>query len=119
MELEYPANVSESWAETIFVVLILVGFFIALLLNSALLSYIVITLSGLLAGRFFYKRRTAQPIFPFILVIVGFLFGFMIGGSLQANPIIIAVLFTVTAVASYILHQKGYLEYFKTAGFIR
>ena len=70
--------VLESWAETFFIILILVGFFVALLINSPILSYMVIILSGLLAGRFFYKRRFSEPIFPFILIIIGFLLGFML-----------------------------------------
>lgn len=112
-------TVSESWAEAIFVILILVGFFLALLLHSGILSYAVIIMGGFLAGRFFYKRRIAQPIFPFILIIIGFLIGFMLGGSLWANPFAVIILFIAATIGSYILHQKGYLEYFKTAGFIK
>lgn len=111
-------TISESWAEAFTVVLLLIGFFVALLLNSALLSYLVITLSGLLAGRFFFQRRIAQPIFPFIMIIIGFLLGFLLG-SLWANKIIVMLLFVVSALVSYYLHKMGYLDYFKTAGFIR
>ena len=108
----------EHWAETFFIVLVLIGFFIALLINSAVLSYIVIILAGLLAGRFFCKRRVTEPIFPFILIIIGFLLGFMLG-AVRANKTAIVLLFVAATVGSYLLHKKGYLEYFKTAGFIK
>ncbi len=110
--------ISESWAETFAVVLLLIGFFAALFLGSAVLSYLVITLSGLLAGRYFFQRRVAQPIFPFIMIIIGFLLGFMLG-AIWANKVLILFLFVAATFASYFLHKKGYLEYFKTAGFIR
>ncbi|MCK4589324.1 MAG: hypothetical protein KAT77_02700 [Nanoarchaeota archaeon] len=108
----------KNWAETFFIALVLIGFFIALLINSAALSYIVVVLAGVIAGRFFFKRRIAQPIFPFILIMIGFLLGFMIG-AIRANKFAIVVLFIIGTVGSYYLHKKGYFEYFKTAGFIR
>ena len=108
----------KNWAETFFIALVLIGFFIALLLDSAALSYLVIIMAGAIAGRFFFRRRVAQPIFPFILIIIGFLIGFMIG-AIRANKFAIIALFIAATVASYYLHKKGYFEYFKTAGFIR
>ena len=108
----------KNWAETFFIALVLIGFFIALLLDSAALSYLVIVMAGVIAGRFFFRRRVAQPIFPFVLIIIGFLIGFMIG-AIRANKFAIIILFVGATIASYYLHQQGYLEYFKTAGFIR
>ncbi|MBW2963682.1 hypothetical protein KY306_02820 [Candidatus Woesearchaeota archaeon] len=116
--MAYDKIISESWAETFAIVLLLIGFFLALFLNSAVLAYFVIILAGLIAGRFFFQRRIAQPIFPFILIIVGFLLGFLLG-SIWANKTLLIVLFIASTVASYFLHKKGYLEYFKTAGFIK
>lgn len=108
----------ESWAETFFIVLLLIGFFLALFLNSAVLAYLAITLAGFLAGRFVFRRRISEPIFPFLLIMVGFLLGFMLG-AVWANKFVIFILFIGAAVGSYYLHKEGYIEYFKTALFIR
>ena len=92
----------------------LVGFLVALLMGSALVSYFVIVLAGLLAGRFFYLRRITQPILPFILIIVGFLFGFTLG-AVWASRLLVLVFFLVSSFVSYYLPRQGDLCFFKTS----
>ena len=116
--MDWSKTIYESWAEVFFVVLLIIGLLVSLLLNSAALSYIVIFLCGILAGRYFYLRRIAQPIFPFIIILIGFLLGFLLG-AIHASKLVIIVLFLISTVGSYYLHKKGYLEVFKTAGFIK
>lgn len=112
------AYLQETWAETLAAVLILVGFFVSLLLTNAFLVYAVILLSGFLAGRVFYIKRFKEPVFPFILMIVGFLFGYVLG-SVWASRFWTVVFFVIGFAVSYFLHLKKILVIFKKEEFIK
>ncbi len=108
----------ESWLETLTVVLILVGFVVSLLLASAVLVYLVILLAGFLGGRLFYIKRFKEPIFPFILLILGFLFGYVLG-SFWTSRFWIIVFFIIGFAVSYFLHLRKILVIFKSRDFIK
>ncbi len=100
----------KSWAEFFFIVLLLIGFFVALFIQNAWLNYAVIFCAGLMAGRVLFIKTGRQPVFPFFLIIVGFLFGYMLG-SFVFDRRIIAILFALGAVLSYYLHKKEYINF--------
>jgi hypothetical protein len=108
----------EHWAEVLAAIVLLLGFLIALVLRSTLIHYLVILVAGLLAGRIIYAKYKKQPIFPFILIIIGFLLGFMLG-AITANKIAIIIVFAVGASISYWIHKEGYVGFFKEEGFVR
>ena len=108
----------EHWAEVLAAILLLIGFFIALIFQSPVIHYITIFLAGVLCGRILYEKHKTQPIFPYILMIIGFLLGFMLG-AITANKFAITLIFLVACAGSYWAHKRGYLEIFKTEGFIR
>lgn len=112
------AYIQETWAETLAVVLVLVGFLVSLLLKNALLVYLVVILSGFLAGRIFYVKRFKEPIFPSILMILGFLLGYVLG-NIWASRFWTVVFFAAGFVVSYYLHLKKILVIFKSEDFIR
>jgi len=109
---------SEAWAETLAVLLLLVGFLISLLLKNAFLVYVVVLIGGFLAGRIFYIKRFKEPIFPFVLMILGFLLGYLLG-AVWASRFWTAVLFFAGFGASYYLHLKSYLQVFEKDGFVK
>lgn len=102
----------KSWAEVFFVVLLLLGFFVSIALPNPWINYFIIFLAGLLSGRWIYKKKGKQPLFPFFLIIVGFLFGYMLGAypSYKVNAKIIAILFIIGVIAGYYIHKKGYIK---------
>jgi hypothetical protein len=108
----------EHWVEALSAVLLLLGFLFALVIQSPVMHSIVIILAGFLAGRVLYDRHRVQPIFPFILMIVGFLFGFMLG-AIAANKLLLTILFTFSLAGSYWAHKRGYIEFFKAQGFLK
>src|SRR3989344_3627985 len=111
-------TVLEHWAEILATIILLVGFFIALLIRSPFLHYIVITLSGLLCGRVLYDKHKTQPIFPFVMIVTGFFLGFMLG-AIAANKLVIMILFLFCLTLSYQAHKRGYIGFYKTTGFIK
>ena len=110
-------TIHEDWAEIIALLLAAFGFIIAVALRNPLFSYFTILLSGFLAGRLFYMRRFKEPIFPFILIIVGFLFGYLIGGF-WISRFWAFVFFGIAFSVSYYLHLKKIFVIFKSEPFI-
>ncbi len=110
--------IMEHWAEILAVLILLLGFFFAIVIQSPAMHYIVILLAGFLGGRVIYERHRYQPIFPFILMLIGFLLGFMLG-AISANKKIIMLFFLVGFFVALWAHQKGYMGFFKTEGWIK
>src|SRR3989338_4140407 len=108
----------EHWPETLAAALLLVGFFIALVVRSAGMHYIVILIAGLLCGRILYDKHRVQPIFPFVLIVTGFLLGYMLG-AIAANKLVVMILFLIGLTISYQAHKKGYIGFFKSHRFYK
>ena len=98
-----------KWAEAGFFILMFLGFILAILLKSPTMSYIVIVLAGLMAGHLWFEKLGHQHIFPYFLIIVGFLFGYLVG-SFDANRKILLILFIVSWIFSYLIHKKGIVK---------
>ena len=98
----------KNWPEFLALALLIMGFSFAISLQSAILIYLVVILSGLLAGRYYFSKIGKQPLFPFFLIIIGLLLGYIIG-SFNANRIAVAILFIIAWITSHQLHKKGYI----------
>ena len=70
----------KSWAELFFFAVMIMGFIVSLWATSfsAVISYIVIFLSGMIGGKLLYERRKKLT-FPYYIIIIGFLIGYVIG----------------------------------------
>ena len=97
---------SENWAEFFFFCLLVFGFLFSLSLQSAKLSYVMIILFGLMCGRFLSQRKKGLP---FYLIVFGFLIGFILGARFASWKLLV-FLFLLSSVASFVLHNKGYLH---------
>lgn len=94
----------ESWAEIFFFVLLIIGFFLSLAAPSAVLSYLMIIACGMMGGRIWYEQRHNFK-FPFFLIIIGFLIGYLIG-TRYANWIVLVLFFALGGIISYYLHKN-------------
>ena len=97
-----------NWAEIIFFVLLIIGFLFSLAAPSAVLSYITIFAAGMMAGRLIYERKQKLQ-FPYYLIIIGFLIGYLIGAR-YGNWQVIIVLFVLGSLLSYYMHDKGIIR---------
>jgi ABC-type spermidine/putrescine transport system permease subunit I len=111
-------KLESGWAEIFALFFLLGGFYLSVLLHNPIYSYITIFLSGFIAARFFYFRRYAEPIFPFVLIIAGFLLGYLIG-SIWVSRLFVLVFFVLGYGLSYYLHQKKILGKFKSELFVK
>jgi len=94
--------IGTDWAEFFFLVLLVVGFIIALSLKNAFITYIMILLFGLMCGRFIQKRSKG---FPFYMISAGFLIGFMIGAR-HVTWASVLLLFIIASIGSFYFHKK-------------
>ncbi len=111
-------KLEEQWVEVIALFFTVVGFILAIVLQTALFSYLSLLIAGFLAGRLYYVKRYKEPIFPFVLLMVGFLVGFLLGGF-WVNRVWAMVIFTACWLLSYYLHLKEILVIFKSQRFIK
>ena len=101
-------NWLDSWGETFTGIFLLIGLIISLLVDAAIVSYIVIMLAGISVGRLYHIRRHRLG-FPFFLITFGFLAGYLIGSIInkRGHWAIILVLFFIGAwFGEYIVHRK-------------
>ncbi len=102
-------DVFKNWMEYLLLVFMVVGIILALAAPSAIISYIIILISGIFAGKILQIRKNAVQ-FPFVMIIIGFVIGYAIGAYYGSRRMII-VLFVVGALAGYRLYDKGFLKH--------
>lgn len=100
----------KSWAELFFFAVMIMGFIVSLWATSfsAVISYIVVFFSGMIGGKLLYERRKKLT-FPYYIIIIGFLIGYVIGTYYGSRKIVI-ILFVLGLLLSYHLHKKGYIR---------
>jgi ABC-type spermidine/putrescine transport system permease subunit I len=110
-------KLEEQWGELFALSLLVIGFIVAILLRSAFFNYITAFVAGFLSARLYLFKRYKQPILPFILIIVGFLLGYLIG-TIWASRIVTFVFFAVGFAVSYYLHKNKIIGIFKSEPYL-
>ncbi len=113
-----PKTLQENWVEVLAAAIMVLALVVSLLLRNVLFGYVTIVLAGLIAGRIYYIKRFSQPILPSILIIVGFLLGYLIGGF-WGSRFGILLFFGAAFGISYYLHLKKIIVIFKSEKFIK
>ena len=108
----------EQWVEILALLLAVFGFIISVSMRSSLFTYLTIVLIGFLSGRIYFIRHHQKPTIYFVLIIAGFLFGFLVGG-IWTSRILVLAFFFLAFFLSYYLHQKKILVIFKSRNFIK
>ena len=98
----------KNWMEFFFFVLMVIGILIALASPSAAISYTIIFLSGIFAGRLIYERKNKMQL-PYFMIIAGFVIGYLLGVYYGSRRVII-ILFMIGAILSYNLYNKKILK---------
>lgn len=106
------------WPEALSLLLLVIGFIMAVLLHNSFLNYLMVLLAGFLAARVYYSKRFTEPILPFIMIIIGFLIGYLLG-SFWASRIWSFIFFSLGFGVSYYLHMKKILVIFKSKPYIK
>lgn len=85
-----------------------IGLLIALASPSAAISYVIALISGIFAGRLIYEKKESIR-FPYLLIIIGFIIGYLTGVYYGSRRIVIA-LFVIGAILSHKLYSKKILR---------
>ena len=102
------AEFESKWMEFFFLVLAAIGLVFALIVTSAIIGYALIFISGYFAGNVLHQRKN-NIIFPFYVIVAGFLIGYLIGIQ-YGNRIIATILYIGGAFLGYKMHSKGVLN---------
>lgn len=111
-------NLQYEWPELLALCFTLLGFFFSVIISQPSLSYFFVFVSGLLAARIYYSQRYTQPILPSVLIILGFLVGY-VAGSFWVSRFWAVVFFLFGFFLSYYIHVKGIIGSFKSRDFIK
>ena len=98
----------KDWMEFFFFALMIIGVLVALLSPSAVISYLISFLAGFFAGRLVYERKNKIQ-FPYLMVITGFIIGYIIGVYYGSRSVVI-LLFVIGTILSYKLYDKKILK---------
>ena len=96
------------WAELTALVVFIIGLGFTLNAQSALISYVLIFIFGLIGGRFWYHMKHELWV-PIILIIVGFLLGYVMGTVFERITLVV-VLFVFGIIISYMLHDRNIIS---------
>lgn len=100
---------SKDWAEWIAIFLLLVGFTVAIIIDTPLMHLIIIFLAGLMAGKLWYKERK-QVRFPFFIILLGLMIGYTAGIMVRkGNVFLVVLIFLIGMVINYLVYKKGIL----------
>lgn len=97
-------DVMFDWPEILSLIVLIIGFLLAVFSGNVGILYTVCFLTGLLFGRVWYKSKLSHFI-PAFLTIMAFFLGFILGG-IFANLRIIALLLLAGILIGYWLHSK-------------
>ncbi len=107
----------QQWPELFALFFTLLGFIISVVITKPVLSYFAVFVSGLLAGRLYYIQRF-KPTLPSVLIILGFLVGY-VAGSFWVSRFWAIVFFLCGFALSYYIHINGIIVSFKSKSFIK
>lgn len=79
-----------DWPETAAALLLALGFLVSVMARSAMFQYLLLFLAGLVFGRLMFRWRPHKKT-SLVLIIIGFLMGYMIGGIWANRKLLVAI----------------------------
>lgn len=96
-----------GWPEVLSFFLLIVGFILSVSTRSAVISYMVIFLCGLVMGRMWFNaQKTIKT--PWAIIIFCFLIGYLFG-NFYGDPKIIIILFIFGMIFGFYTFKKKWL----------
>ncbi|MCK5282327.1 MAG: hypothetical protein KAK00_02875 [Nanoarchaeota archaeon] len=108
MNKKAALNFFSEWAEFFSLVLLFIGIFIGIISPSAAITYLVAIFAGFFAGRLLYERKEKLKA-PYLLIIIGFIMGYVIG-TFYGDRRITFILFLIGTALGYFLFDKKIIK---------
>ena len=100
----------KEWAETFFIIILILGFALVISISSPLFNYLINFLFWMMDLKTAFTRKGKRYYFPKKLIIIGFFLGYVIGSSFRFNKYVIMITFIIGAYLGYYIHKKGYIK---------
>ena len=101
-------NPYEDWPETVAILVLALGFLLAVLARSMIFEYALILLAGLVFGRLLHRWKPHKKT-ALVLIILAFLMGYLLGG-IWANRKLLIVLYGAGIYGGWMLEKKQVLR---------
>ena len=98
----------DVWGESFAGILLVIGLIISLVIDAAIVSYVVILLCGIIIGRQ-YRVQIHKHSAVFYVVTIGFFLGYLLGAFINRRGIILVIIifFAVGCyLGNYIIKRK-------------
>ena len=98
----------DIWGETGTGIFLIIGLIVCLLIDSAIVSFIVILVCGIMVGRLYHIRKHRIG-FPFFFITFGYLLGYILGNLItrRGHWFVIIIFFSIGCyIGDYIMHRK-------------
>jgi len=101
----------DAWGEVLTTVFLIFGLLVSILVDSSLVSYIVILISGFMVGRVYHMRRHKIGV-PFFLIIIGYLVGYILGAAIRdrGHWFFLLIFFAIGAMLGEFIHKRKYCK---------
>ena len=99
------SRLATDWPEIIALILLIAGFTLSISIPSTAINYTIVVLAGLMGGRLIYEKKGKQPMYPFFLIIIGFIVGYALG-NYESSMITTALLFIVAGLISHTISKR-------------
>jgi CHASE2 domain-containing sensor protein len=96
--------IDKNWAEVLIIVVLALGFILAITSKTAAVIYAIALLAGFFLGRVIYETRKG-PTIPVALISAGFVVGYLIG-TIYGNRMVVLLLFATGMFLGYLLHER-------------
>ncbi|MFH1606232.1 MAG: hypothetical protein ABIC91_02715 [Nanoarchaeota archaeon] len=93
---------ADNFVELMFLILLVLGLFTSLLTNLTFFHYLIIFLFGIIVISL--SSNVKKPSFPFFIIIIGFVLGFLIGTG--KNRFLIFIIFILGIITGFLLKNK-------------
>jgi hypothetical protein len=100
---------SSEWGEFFFIILLIIGILLGILAPSAVITYLIGFFSGMMAGRLMYDRKYKGRA-PYVLIILGFVIGFVIIAAVRGYGLMTLLLFIFGSALSYYLFDRKIIK---------
>jgi len=95
---------AKDWVEVLMIVVLALGFALAITSKSATVVSAIALLAGLFLGRVIYETRKGPKI-PVALISAGFVIGYLVG-TIYGNRLAVLLLFVIGMLLGYATHEK-------------
>lgn len=111
-------KLAKQWVDVCILFFLIIGFVVAILLTTPSLVYLTALMAGFAAARIYFLKKHTEPILPFVLIILGFLIGYLVG-NFWSSRLLTLLSFSFGFGLSYFLHRKNIIGMFKSELFVK